>query len=89
MSERKFSSGRLGLLTFLAAFVLGTVIFVSAGLPAGIFSSGGDKIKLLTTSIAGFVALFGATLAISSPFIGLTIWLVDAAFKSAVEKKGE
>ncbi|MCL6472318.1 MAG: hypothetical protein K6T91_05840 [Firmicutes bacterium] len=86
MTKTKISPKRSGLILFLSFFLLGLVIFIFFGWMAGVFSPGKDLIHALTGSPAGLVALFGATLVVVSPIIGLSVWAVDRAFKSAIEK---
>ncbi|HZD61121.1 MAG TPA: hypothetical protein VE439_11815 [Anaerolineae bacterium] len=86
MSVRKLSPVKVGFLTFISAFVLGLIIFLIFGQLAGIFSPGKDLIDTLIGSPAGWVAVFGATLIIFSPIIGLTIWAVNRAINSVLDQ---
>lgn len=83
--NRLFSEGA-GLLAFLAAFVLGVAIFLIFGQMAGIFTSGKGLVASFKGSPAGWIALFGATLIVSAPIIGLSIWGFDRLVKSMTEK---
>ncbi|MBE0448230.1 MAG: hypothetical protein IBX64_09065 [Actinobacteria bacterium] len=86
MSFKQLSSVKAGFLMFVSAFTLGLIIFLVFGQVAGIFSSGKDLVDSLINSPAGWVALFGATLIIASPIIGFTVWAVNRAINSALEK---
>lgn len=86
MSLKQLSSGKIGLLTFSLALVLGLVLFVGFGKLAGIFTPGRDIIDSFLGSPMGWIALFGGTLIISSPIIGLTMWAMDRAVKSIIDK---
>jgi len=71
---------------FASTFALGLAIFLVFGYLAGVFSGNKGVIDALTGSPIGFIALFGATLIASSPFIGLTIWALDRAIKTTIEE---
>jgi hypothetical protein len=81
----KINPAKTGISVFFATLVLGAVIFFGCGKPAGIFS-GKDIIDSLTGSPAGWAALFGATLIIGSPIIGLSLWGMDTVVKRTLEK---
>ena len=86
MLTEKSSPRKNGFLVFLSAFSLGLVIFLVFGWLAGLFPPHGRVIDILVGSPAGWLAVFGATLFIFSPIIGLTIWAVDRTFRSMIEK---
>ncbi len=86
MSKKEPSPQKIGFLMFLSAFLLGLVIFFVFGWLAGLFSPHKRIIDLLIGSPAGWLAVFGATLFIFSPIIGLTVWAVDRAFRSVAEQ---
>lgn len=86
MLKKKSSPQKTGFLMFLSAFLLGLVIFFVFGWLAGLFPPHKRIIDLLVGSPAGWLAVFGATLFIFSPIIGLTIWAVDRTFRSMIEK---
>jgi hypothetical protein len=82
---KKINPAKTGVSVFLATLILGAVIFFGCGKPAGLFT-GKDIIDSLTGSAAGWAALFGATLIIGSPIIGLSIWGMDTVVKRTLEK---
>ncbi|MDP2210109.1 MAG: hypothetical protein Q8J63_00005, partial [Candidatus Aquicultor sp.] len=74
MFPGKSSPAKTGLVMFSGAFFLGLAILVLFGFLAGAFASDEGVIATLTVSPLGFIALFGATLMLAAPLIGLTIW---------------
>jgi|GEM_PF-2527512 len=86
MFPGKSSPAKTGLVVFLGALFLGLAILVLFGLLAGVFTSDKGVIAALTASPSGFIALFGATLMLAAPLIGLTIWAYDRAIQSATEQ---
>ncbi|OFW33427.1 MAG: hypothetical protein A2074_01600 [Candidatus Aquicultor primus] len=87
MFPGKSSPAKTGFVMFLGAFLLGLAILVLFGLLAGAFTSDEGVIATLTASPLGFIALFGATLMLAAPLIGLTIWAYDRAIQSATEQQ--
>jgi membrane protein implicated in regulation of membrane protease activity len=87
MFPGKSTPAKTGLVMFLGAFLLGLAILVLFGLLAGAFTSDQGIIAALTASPLGFIALFGATLMLAAPLIGLTIWAYDRAIQSATEQQ--
>lgn len=87
MFPGKSTPAKTGLGMFLGAFLLGLAILAVFGFLAGAFTSDEGVVATLTASPLGFIALFGATLMLAAPLIGLTIWAYDRAIQSATEQQ--
>ncbi|MBI4734175.1 MAG: hypothetical protein HY779_05115 [Rubrobacteridae bacterium] len=84
MTRPEINPAKTGITVFAISLVIGLVLLAAFGKPAGLFS-GGSPVDALTGSAAGWIALFGATLIIGSPIIGLTLWAVDRVVKKTLE----
>lgn len=87
MFSYKMSSEKTGLLMFFISLSLGLAIFLLFGFLGGVFASEEGFLTAVTSSPLGFIALFGLTLILASPLIGLSVWLYDRAIRSEMERQ--